>query len=178
MAMDRGHITRTVHTARTADPGWDGRHLRGVRIRLWLAVGLLVVGPLSVVAGLVAVSAVSAGEWVMPLVLQLGIAVAGGLLALGLAGPLGWYLARGAAGQGDASASVMVVGWVRLLVVLGLVCPPAVIGLGFSNIAVVPPGWPPDAARLADGRGDRHGGSPPHCHLGDGDGLARGGGDR
>lgn len=138
MAMDRGHITRTVHTARTADPGWDGRHLRGVRIRLWLAVGLLVIGPLSVVAGLVAVSAVFAGEWVMPLVLQLGIAVAGGLLALGLAGPLGWYLARGAAGQGDASTSVMVVGWVRLLVVLGLVCPPAVIGLGFSNIAVVP----------------------------------------
>lgn len=109
--------------------------LKAYPFRIWVAIGLLALGPLSVLAGLVSMSAVLSGAWLWPLVLQLVIAVAGGCLALGLALPLGWFLARGAAHTDTSSAGL--VHWVRLLVVLGLVCPPAITGLGFSNLSLL-----------------------------------------
>lgn len=133
--MNNGLITRTEHPATSSDPGWDGRMLKAYPFRIWVAIGLLALGPLSVLAGLISMSAVLSGAWLWPLVLQLVIAVAGGCLALGLALPLGWFLARGAAHTDTCSAGL--VRWVRLLVVLGLVCPPAVTGLGWANLSLL-----------------------------------------
>lgn len=136
--MKNGLITRAEHPATSPDPGWDGRALRAFPLLMWVAVALLALGPLSALAGLVSVSAVLSPDWLGPLALQIGIAAIGGVLALALAMPLGWFLARGAAGQPADGSPAALVRWVRLLVVLGLVCPPAVIGLGFANVALLP----------------------------------------
>ncbi len=132
--MGKGLITRTTTKPVQVNPGWNGRAIPGMTIGISVALILLFLGPFGVVLGLVHVPVLLTQAWVGPFLWSIGFAIIGGGLATMVAIPLGWLLARG----GPEGFGGLSTGMIRLGVIVGLVCPPALIGLGISRLAHLP----------------------------------------
>lgn len=130
-------ITTSTPVAPLDDPGWDAVQLRGMGIGIVLALIGLAIGPFLGLVGLAWLPGIQPGQWAMPLFFSLGYGISGAVLAVLLALPLSWLLARGDAGKPADTLATRLVRLARFVVVVVLVCPPALTTFGVIETGAV-----------------------------------------